>query len=78
MNNLLPGRSAWNLLPGQPLDQTFKPNYGGSRGFGKVATLSGTGKTFVVGVPGESSWAAGINGDRANTGRPGSGTLFMY
>jgi hypothetical protein len=33
---------------------------GGSPGFGKVTTLSGTGKTLVIGVPGESSCATGI------------------
>jgi hypothetical protein len=68
--------SSWKLV------NMVKPNYVASTGyyrdFGQVTSLSGTGKTLVVGMPDEDSWAQGIDGDWANAGRPGSGALFMY
>ena len=64
--------NSWKLF------NMIKPNYAKSRGFGEVTTLSGSGKTLVVGVPGESSRAQGIDGDWANTGSIGSGALFVY
>jgi hypothetical protein len=84
---LLPGTTpsggayVYRLTDSWKLVNMVKPNYvpsGGSREFGKVSALSGTGKTLVVGAPGENSWAVGIGGDWANSGRPGSGALFMY
>ena len=72
----------YRLTDSWKLANMVKPNYvtpsGFGRDFGLVTTLSGTGKTLVVGVPGEDSWATGIGGDWANAGRPGSGAVFMY
>lgn len=72
----------YRLTDSWKLANMVKPNYvaasGFYRDFGKVTSLSGTGKALVVGMPDEDSWAQGIGGDWANAGRPGSGAGFMY
>jgi hypothetical protein len=72
----------YRLTDSWKLANMVKPNYVPSTGFyrefGQVTALNGTGKTLVVGMPGEDSWAQGIGGDWANAGRPNSGALFMY
>jgi hypothetical protein len=75
------GVYVYRLTDSWKLANVVKPNYvasGGAHEFGAVTALSGTGKTLVVGVPDESSWAVGIGGDWANAGRAGAGALFMY
>jgi hypothetical protein len=72
----------YRLTDSWKLANMVKPNYvatsGFYRDFGQVTALSGTGKTLLVGMPGEDSSAQGIGGNWANAGRPGSGALFMY
>jgi hypothetical protein len=72
----------YRLTDSWKLANMVKPDYVASsttyREFGQITALSGTGKTLVVGMPGEDSSAVGIDGDWANAGRPGSGALFMY
>jgi len=46
--------------------------------FGRMAALSGTGKTLAVGVFGEDSSAKGIDGNWADASLKGSGAIFMY
>jgi hypothetical protein len=73
------GVYVYRLTSSWKLANVVKPNYVGSpTAFGQVTALSGTGKTLVVGVPGEDSMALGIGGDWANSGRANSGALFMY
>ena len=66
----------WKLV--DVVKPNYSPNPGVSHVFGESTALSGTGKTLIVAVPGESSSASGIGGNWANTGRASSGAVFMY
>lgn len=44
--------------------------------FGSAVAVHGD--TVVVGAPGESSNATGVNGDQTNTSMPGSGAVFVF
>jgi hypothetical protein len=73
----------YRLFDQWTLVNMVKPNYSPSKypgpyQFGGRVALSGTGKTLLVGVPFESSSAAGIDGDWANANRINSGAVFLY
>jgi hypothetical protein len=73
----------YRLTDSWKLANMVKPNYFNTadsyaREFGAVTALSGTGKTLVVGMPGEDSSADGIDGNWADASLPNSGALFMY
>lgn len=46
--------------------------------FGEALSLSGDGKTLVVGAYGEDSDSVGINGDQFNSNAPSSGAAYIY
>jgi hypothetical protein len=54
------------------------PNPGVRDGFGGSLSLSGSGRTLVVGTVGEDSNAKGIDGDRTNEGAEDSGAAYLY
>ena len=47
-------------------------------GFGLPVVLSADGNTLAVGAPGESSSAAGINGDQTDNFSAASGAVYLY
>jgi hypothetical protein len=65
--------NAWKLA------NMVKPNYPNERlGFGRVLGLSHSGRTLIIGEPGDASSARGIGGDWRNTEDPASGAVWMY
>lgn len=46
--------------------------------FGSRVSLNGDGSTLAVGATGESSAAAGINGDQADNSAPDSGAVYVF
>jgi hypothetical protein len=67
---------AWKLV--DVVKPNYSPNPGEAHIFGESTALSGTGKTLIVAVPGESSSASGIGGNWGSTSRANSGAIFMY
>lgn len=53
-------------------------NPGSSDRFGATVSLSGDGNTLVVGAPGESSSATGINGDQSEDSAENAGAVYIF
>jgi trimeric autotransporter adhesin len=60
----------------RPTTYLKAPYTGAADQFGFALAVSGS--TLAVGAPGESSCAAGINGDDTNNGCPGAGAVYLY
>ena len=69
-------RNAWNLA--NMVKPNYNPNPGEAHIFGESTALSHSGRTLLVPVPRESSSAAGIDGNWANSSLGSSGAVFMY
>jgi len=53
-------------------------NSGDHDGYGASVALSTDGSTLAVGAPGESSGAAGLNGDQADNSVEGAGAVYVF
>ncbi|GGX74813.1 FG-GAP repeat protein [Saccharospirillum salsuginis] len=82
-DNTLTGAGAvyiYTKISDQWVQQAYiKPsNTHGSQYFGDSVGLNETGDLLVVGAPGDSSAATGIDGDQASRSAPNSGAVFVY
>jgi len=74
------GVYVYRLSGSWKLANMVKPNYldDSDQAFGYVLALSNSGKTLLIGNPGENGGSAGIGGDWQNTDSPASGAVWMY